>query len=120
MSLSIVFRLPLQTAWQPVQSGFSHHLFPLRVLALSVACSSPRSMFITSILVRFARPSQTRKSLFPVSSSVEERLDEAMILFNQIVEVFHLPQFHVRRRLCRQNNVGIYTNTQILIIFSSS
>src|SRR6202035_1127629 len=69
-----------------MQFGFECPLCPPLAVALFSSCSS------SHIPVMFARLSRRRKSPFLASSSVGERLDEAVILLHQVIEVLHLSQ----------------------------
>jgi hypothetical protein len=71
------------------QRNLSSHIPFGHALYLSLTCSSFR------ILGVFATRSRTRKSPCQVWLTVGERLDEAIVLFNQVVAVFDLPQCHV-------------------------
>jgi hypothetical protein len=66
----------------------------------------PQHVHHARILVRFATLSRMRKSPSLASSSVGERLDEPVVLLDQIVEIFHLSQFHVFRQDASGFQVG--------------
>jgi hypothetical protein len=80
--------LRLQTAWRSMSPGLSHPLLP------PLALPFPHHVHDFVSLEGSPRGLEGKEA----HPRLRQSLDEAMILFDQIVEVLALPQFHVVRQ----------------------